>query len=146
MQFNMHLGHAFLSSYTFSVYFWIIFSWNGHIYYASFVAMSPPSCRGQNISHMGTDGELILDKIYFKRIKKLKSIHLLYGAIADVVVRKCHQRLDKLRIIFTCTSSKSCFQKTQSCNVRPWHLTQSSLHSIHLRAWYKCDSHSIRLL
>ena len=34
-----------------------------------------------------------------------------YVSIADVAVTKRHQRRDEIRIIFTLTSSKSCFQK-----------------------------------
>ena len=62
---------------------------------------------------------------------------MLFVIIADVAVRKPHPRLDEIRIIFTRTSSKTCFQKTLSCNIHPRHLTQFSSHSICWRACYK---------
>ena len=61
----------------------------------------------------------ILDKLYFVWI-------------ADVVVRKRHQQLDEIRIIFIRTSSKTCLKKTLSCHIHPRHFTQSSSHSIRL--------------
>ena len=42
-----------------------------------------------------------------------------YIAIADVAVTKRHQRLDEIRIIFTRTSFKSCFQKSSIMQYTP---------------------------
>ena len=63
--------------------------------------------------------------------------------IADVAVMKRHQRLDEIRIIFTLTSFKSCFQKSSIMQCMP-----STLYAIHiahhicLRACYKCASYT----
>ena len=67
--------------------------------------------------------------------------------IADVAVRKRHQRLDESRIIFTCTSFKSCFHKSFVMQYIPLTLkaiqfAQHTLvrllyiHAFH--AWMKC--------
>ena len=42
-----------------------------------------------------------------------------YFRIADVAVRKRHQRLGEIRIIFTRTSSKTCFQKSSVMQYTP---------------------------
>ena len=57
--------------------------------------------------------------------------------IADVAVTQCHQRRDEIRIIFTRTSSKSCFLKKLSCNIYALDTSHFSLHSTRLRACYK---------
>ena len=68
------------------------------------------------------------------------------NSIADVAVRKRHQQLDEIRIVFTRTSFKSCFKKALSCNIRPGHFTQSISHSISLRTCYKCSHFTQRTL
>ena len=53
---------------------------------------------------------------------------------------KHHQKMGEIRIIFPPTSSKGCLKKKKqlSCKIHPWHITQSSSHSIRLRSCYKC--------
>ena len=61
--------------------------------------------------------------------------------IADVAVTKRHQRLDKIWIIFTRTSSRKSaklFSRKLCHAIRPPRLMQCSLHSIRFRACYRC--------
>ena len=74
---------------------------------------------------------------------ELHDIVLDLEPITDVAVTKRHQRLNKIRTIFTQNSFKSCFQKSSlSCKARPRHLTQGSLHSKRLRSCCKCTFHT----
>ena len=59
--------------------------------------------------------------------------------IADVAATKRHQRLDKIRIIFTCTSFKSCFQKSSVMQFTPLTLykIQFAQHTIARLLWMR---------
>ena len=96
-------------------------------------------------------------KLYLENVQSTSKSTLITSAwssrikqsiIADVAVTKCHQRWDEIRIIFTRTSPKSCFQEnchaiytpfTLKCNpVRTAHACTLDINT-HL-------SHSIRLI
>ena len=72
----------------------------------------------------------------------VQEVHFLglKGPIADVAVTKRHQRLHEIMLILTALHSKVVFKKAvmMQYTVRLRHLTQSSSHSIRLRACYKC--------